>query len=60
MMTVSFRTLLSAGLCQPDETKRWSYLSSFDSCSDISADITNQEAALVSHMTSIGSDPGWV
>ncbi|XP_032401928.1 uncharacterized protein LOC116708202 isoform X2 [Xiphophorus hellerii] len=34
------------GLCQPDETKRWSYLSSFDSCSDISADITNQEAAL--------------
>uniref|UniRef100_A0A3P9NIE3 Uncharacterized LOC103460035 n=1 Tax=Poecilia reticulata TaxID=8081 RepID=A0A3P9NIE3_POERE len=34
------------GLCQPDETKRWSYLSSFDSRSDITADITNQEAAL--------------
>ncbi|MEQ2298675.1 hypothetical protein AMECASPLE_007693 [Ameca splendens] len=34
------------GLCQREGTKRWSYLSSFDSRSDISADITNQEAAL--------------
>ncbi|KAM4589103.1 uncharacterized protein V3H82_003270 isoform 2-T2 [Fundulus diaphanus] len=38
------------GLCQREETKRMSYLSSFDSRSDISADIsadiTNQEAAL--------------
>ncbi|MEQ2158134.1 hypothetical protein GOODEAATRI_009119 [Goodea atripinnis] len=34
-------------LCQREGTKRWSYLSSFDSRSDISADITNQEAALL-------------
>ncbi|XP_017286531.1 uncharacterized protein si:ch211-137a8.2 [Kryptolebias marmoratus] len=34
---------VSTGLCQRDDMKRWSYLSSFDSCSDISADITNQE-----------------
>ncbi|XP_035987476.1 nesprin-2 [Fundulus heteroclitus] len=38
------------GLCHREETKRMSYLSSFDSRSDISADITaditNQEAAL--------------
>ncbi|MEQ2193768.1 hypothetical protein XENOCAPTIV_013117 [Xenoophorus captivus] len=41
-----FRLFCSAGLCQREGTKRWSYLSSFDSRSDISADITNQEAAL--------------
>ncbi|XP_070399774.1 nesprin-2 isoform X2 [Nothobranchius furzeri] len=33
----------STGLCQRGGMKRWSYLSSFDSVSDISADLTNQE-----------------
>lgn len=36
----------SACTGQREETKRWSYLSSFDSRSDISADITHQEEAL--------------
>ncbi|XP_030601133.1 nesprin-2 [Archocentrus centrarchus] len=36
----------STGLCQRDGLKRWSYLSSFDSQSDISADTRNREADL--------------
>ncbi|XP_072249016.1 nesprin-2 [Leuresthes tenuis] len=34
------------GLCNRDDLKRWSYIGSFDSRSDISTDITNQEADL--------------
>ncbi|MED6252608.1 hypothetical protein ATANTOWER_014158, partial [Ataeniobius toweri] len=47
------------GVCQREGTKRWSYLSSFDSRSDISTDITNQEAALGPQDWLDQTDPGW-
>lgn len=42
------RFVLSTGFFSSAGLKRWSYLSSFDSRSDISADIRNQEGDLVS------------
>ncbi|XP_038130814.1 uncharacterized protein si:ch211-137a8.2 isoform X1 [Cyprinodon tularosa] len=48
----------SNGLCQREDTKRWSYLSSFDSRSDISTDITNQEAVLSPWEWTDQTDPG--